>query len=75
MDSTSRDSLDIGRRDLLKSVGLGAATATLAGGSARLSAAAGTAAAAVPAAAVRGPYNILFILTDQDGAPTTSCSS
>src|SRR5262250_857659 len=62
--------MNVGRRDALKTMGLGAAAAAFAGtasgrGAASAAAAApapGTAAAKTPA----GPYNILFILTDQE---------
>ena len=56
--------VDLARRDLLKTIGAGAATATFGAG---VNIADATAAA--PRAAGKGPqgpYNILFILTDQE---------
>jgi arylsulfatase len=67
MDDANRDAIDDGRRDLLKVLGVGAAAVAMGGG-------VGGASAAQPAAATQasgasapaGPYNILFILTDQE---------
>jgi arylsulfatase len=67
MNDEQRSEVDIGRRDLLKTLGAGAVATTL-------GAAVGTGAAAAADARQRGkapppaggPYNILFILTDQE---------
>ena len=65
MEETNRDAVDLNRRDLLKTAGLGAAAAVLGTGlgSAR------AAQSGMPperGRAAGGPYNILFILTDQE---------
>ncbi|MEJ8812884.1 sulfatase-like hydrolase/transferase [Variovorax ureilyticus] len=56
---------EISRRNLLKSVGLGAAASSLLGAGAADAAASPTR-APTAASAPSGPYNILFILTDQE---------
>ena len=65
-DQTPGD-VDVARRDLLKTIGLGAVASTLAG-AARPGLATGTGANPAIAApqAPAGGYNILFILTDQE---------
>jgi arylsulfatase A-like enzyme len=66
MNPTNENDIDNGRRALLKSAGIGAAAATIVATrvaeAATASRPAGTAAPAPGA----GPYNILFILTDQE---------
>lgn len=68
MKDMEKDGVDIGRRDLLKSMGLGALGFAALDPSAALAAkAAGEApGSAATARAPSGPYNILFILTDQE---------
>src|SRR5262245_21768161 len=63
MDKLKHDPVDLGRRDLLKAVGIGAAAATFGAGT---TIADSTAAPRAAAKAPQGPYNILFILTDQE---------
>jgi arylsulfatase len=55
---------DTGRRDALKTIGAGAIAATL--GTNTVGAAAAEQSTRSPAGASQGPYNILFILTDQE---------
>ncbi|HQR48726.1 MAG TPA: sulfatase-like hydrolase/transferase [Steroidobacteraceae bacterium] len=67
MNGEQRGGVDITRRDLLKAIGAGAVATTL--GAAAGSAAAATANDPQPGAApgpAGSPYNILFILTDQE---------
>ena len=69
MANRKQSEVDAGRRDALKAMGTGAMAASLGAGEWLAST---TAAAATPApktptqAAASGPYNILFILTDQE---------
>jgi arylsulfatase A-like enzyme len=68
MTSAKQSGVDIGRRDVLKTIGAGAVAAsfgTSAFGSGTASAAAGPSRAEA-AKTAGGPYNILFILTDQE---------
>ncbi|HXJ82640.1 MAG TPA: twin-arginine translocation pathway signal protein, partial [Candidatus Methylomirabilis sp.] len=68
MTSAIQARADIGRRDALKTIGAGAVAAafgTGAFGSGTASAAGGPS-RAVPVTTAGGPYNILFILTDQE---------
>ena len=68
MDTTKHGEIDDGRREVLKALGVGAAAAasglTLIGGG--TAAATQTARVAPQSGAAAGPYNILFILTDQE---------
>ena len=65
MNSTSHDDdIDSGRRALFKTAGLAAAAATI-GGTTTVDAAHAQAGTGRPAPG-KGPYNILFILTDQE---------
>ena len=65
---SSQHGIDESRRDALKAIGAGAVAASVGADLfASMSASAATAATArVPTAAAGGPYNILFILTDQE---------
>lgn len=67
MSRKQESTLSVTRRDVLKMMGVGA-LASAVGGGVFDSAAAGAAASsrAKPARTVGGPYNILFILTDQE---------
>ena len=58
--------IDVGRRNMLKTVGAGAVAATLGPGAASAAAAADTGVRPAASKAGEGPYNILFILTDQE---------
>jgi arylsulfatase len=67
MEDTNETEVDPGRRDALKTIGAGALAASL--GTSFFSNAASAAGAAQPAerpVSAKGPYNILFILTDQE---------
>jgi len=64
MNRGRQDDVDTGRRDALKTIGAGAVAATF--GTAPFSAPAAASATAAKAPAADGPYNILFILTDQE---------
>jgi len=66
MTPEKQDDIDPVRRTLLKSVAAGAAAPALAGGIAGEATAAGAQAGPARPGAGPGPYNILFILTDQE---------
>ena len=67
MADTKESEVDTGRREVLKTMGAGAIAAAVAAPALTASAAAGTAPTpAGHAGAAGGPYNILFILTDQE---------
>ncbi len=65
MNGAKDDGVELGRREALKTIGAGAIAATFAGSRIASAAAEGSAraTASLPAG---GPYNILFILTDQE---------
>jgi arylsulfatase len=70
MDTSPQPGIDLDRRDLFRTVGLGAAAAAFAAGAGAAGAGAGSPGAQPKAAAAmapggQGPYNFLFILTDQ----------
>jgi len=62
---SSKHGIDEGRRDALKTIGAGAVAASV-GADLFASMSASAATARSPTAATAGPYNILFILTDQE---------
>jgi arylsulfatase A-like enzyme len=62
---SSKPGIDEGRRDALKTIGAGAVAASV-GADLFASMSASAATARSPTAATGGPYNILFILTDQE---------
>lgn len=67
MSTTSHDPFDAGRRAALKVIGTGAVAAAGGLGLSSATAAAGAPpVGATPSKAAGGPYNILFILTDQE---------
>ncbi len=61
-----RADLDLGRRDALKAIGAGAVAATVGGSIASSARASGMATESLATPPPREPYNILFILTDQE---------
>jgi arylsulfatase len=61
-----RSAFDPGRRDALKAIGAGAVAAAVAGRFAATAQASETGAASLATPPTGGPYNILFILTDQE---------
>ena len=62
---SSKHGIDEGRRDALKTIGAGAVAASV-GADLFASMSASAATARSPTTATAGPYNILFILTDQE---------
>jgi arylsulfatase len=66
MDEVKRDEVDATRRDLLKAAGATAVAAAMGTVDATRAFAAGAPAGGGVAPAPQGPYNILFILTDQE---------
>ena len=66
MNVSKNDGVDAGRRHALQAIGAGAVAASLGAGSFATAAVAEGSASGGKAAARSGPYNILFILTDQE---------
>ena len=67
MKKAEQDSIDVTRRNILKTIAGGTVAATLGGRFAdNVALAAKVAGGVEPRTAMGGPYNILFILTDQE---------
>ena len=66
MNTPQRESVDIERREWLKTAGVGALAMSVGAGASGTEAVAAGAAEGHRPAGARGPYNILFVLTDQE---------